>query len=98
MFSLKGSRFWIFSGLVLFLGCSSNVEEPAKPVDDYVNAELLIDAKELHDRIQSGDSMLLVDARADFGSFISGHIPNAIYFHARRELNDTTNVIENFMV
>src|SRR5690606_31852838 len=50
------------------------------------------------DRIQSGDSMLLVDARADFGSFISGHIPNAIYFHARRELNDTTNVIENFMV
>ena len=95
---LKIKQYWVLTGLLIFIGCTSDINDQLPPADDYYNAELLIDVQELNDLIESEESLMLIDTRATFGDYSMNHIPGAIYFHARRELNDTTNAIEHFMV
>lgn len=98
MVELRIKQVWILTGLSILIGCSSNVDNQLPKASDYQNAELLIDVLELKDRLESNDDLFLIDTRTTFSDYSMKHIPGAIYFHARKELNDTSNVIEHFMV
>lgn len=83
--------------LFLAIACSERtVEKP--PVDDYVNAELLISASDLLSAMESGSEITIIDTRTSFEAFSEAHIPGAIYFHSRRDLNDPEVGIDSYLV
>lgn len=65
--------------------------------DTYPNAELLLSADGFESELQNSDA-LIIDARGSFEAYKTGHIPGAVYFHARRDMVDKEHPVENFMV
>lgn len=83
--------------LLLAVACSKRSSEKP-PVDDYINAELLINASDLLSAIESGSAMTIIDTRTSFEAYSEAHIPGAIYFHSRRDLNDPDVGIDSYLV
>jgi len=86
--------FGIILVSLLFIACSS--PEPLDP-NNYPNSGLLLDAVEFESHLSHPD-VLVIDVRASFDEYKSAHIPGAVYFHARRDMVDKQNPVENFMV
>lgn len=63
----------------------------------YPNAELLLTAEAFQKEAQLPNT-LVIDARSSFTEWRDGHIPGSVYFHARRDLVDTTHAVEHFLV
>lgn len=90
---------YIFSIFALFLIASCSERTADKPVsDDYVNADLLINATDLLSAMESGSELIIIDTRTSFEAFSEAHIPGAIYFHSRRDLNDPDVGIDSYLV
>lgn len=82
--------------LVAFILYSCASPEPKVP-DTYPNSGLLLTAEEFESELSNPD-VLVIDTRGSFEAYKSAHIPGAVYFHARRDMVDKENPIENFMV
>lgn len=88
----------IIMALTLVLSCtSSETEVEVSNSDTYPNAELLISAADLQYSYES-DNEIIIDTRTSFEEFQKGHVPGAVYFHSRRDLNDQENPIEFYLV
>lgn len=85
--------------LILFISAFTYAcGTPQTPVEDtYPNAELLLSADGFESELQKSD-VLIIDARSSFEAYKTGHIPGAVYFHARRDMADKAHPVENFMV
>jgi thiosulfate/3-mercaptopyruvate sulfurtransferase len=65
--------------------------------DSYTNAKLLLSANNFEAELNNSD-VLIIDVRSSFEAYKTGHIPGAVYFHARRDLVDKEHPVEHFMV
>jgi len=84
--------------MALVVSCNSKETEVAQTEPDtYPNAKLLTSAADLQYSYES-DNEVIIDTRASFDDYQKGHVPGAVYFHSRRDLNDQENPIEFFLV
>lgn len=77
---------------LLFISCTADMEQEV--MSDYPNTHLLLDAAELHEKMQN-ENIFLIDARAELNENI---IPGAIHFAAVSSLIDQDNPVEFFLV
>jgi thiosulfate/3-mercaptopyruvate sulfurtransferase len=88
----------ILMALALVVSCSSGETEVAQTESNtYPNADLLISAADLQYSYES-DKEVIIDTRTSFEEFQKGHVPGAVYFHSRRDLNDQEYPVEFYLV
>jgi thiosulfate/3-mercaptopyruvate sulfurtransferase len=100
MFNTSYLKSLVLFGTVVFLisACSKSDESEVQVnPDTYVNGDLLVSATDLQYSYET-DNEIIIDTRTSFEAYQQGHVPGAIYFHSRRDLNDTENPIEYFLV
>lgn len=90
---LKAATTLLLS-IFLFSACSQ-VEEPPHPLTDYPNANLLISAVELNERINNDEDVLLIDTRAEVPDSL---IPGALHFAAVSELIDPEHPVDFYLI
>ena len=66
-----------------------------QPLTDYPNADLLISAAELNDRISENDNIFVIDTRSEEPDSL---IPGAIHFAAVSELIDPDHPISSYLI
>lgn len=76
--------------LVLMSACT-----PADPT--YPNASLLLSTDDFEAQ-KSLPNTIVIDTRMSFEEFKEAHIPGAIYFHSRRDMEDKENPVRYFMI
>jgi thiosulfate/3-mercaptopyruvate sulfurtransferase len=82
--------------MISIISCTSSQTE-VSVTDTYPNAELLIGAADLQYSYET-DHEVIIDTRTSFEEFQKGHIPGAVYFHSRRDLNDPDSPIESYLI
>jgi thiosulfate/3-mercaptopyruvate sulfurtransferase len=78
---------------VLFSACSS-ANEQTETLTQYPNAELLVDATELHSLLED-ENIFLIDAREETGDSL---IPGAIHFSAVKKLTDPDHPVQSYLI
>lgn len=94
---MKGlNLFLIIFTTLIALGCTAGEQSETAADSEYPNAQLLISASELSDRLADSDSeLLLVDARSETEG---GVIPGAVHFPAVSSLVDEDHPIDSYLV
>lgn len=84
--------------VAVIVSCTSRETEVVEAeYTTYPNAELLISAADLQYSYET-ENEVIIDTRTSFEDYQKGHVPGAIYFHSRRDLNDPDSEIESFLV
>jgi thiosulfate/3-mercaptopyruvate sulfurtransferase len=85
--------------LTLFLAISFTACTPKPPAGPptYPNATLLLSADDF-DQAASSENTIIVDTRTSYEAFMAAHIPGAVYFHARRDLEDANHPVRHFLI
>lgn len=83
----------ILAAMVIAVACNPAPQGPAT----YPNAHLLLTVDQFAQYAQM-DNTVIIDTRTSDSAFAAGHIPGAVHFHSRRDLNDPEAAVEFFMV
>jgi thiosulfate/3-mercaptopyruvate sulfurtransferase len=90
--------FTVITVLALVSSCGSrDVQTNPTVFTDYPNAELLISATDLQYSYET-ENEVIIDTRTSFEEFQKGHVPGAVYFHSRRDLNDPDSELQSFLI
>ncbi|PKD42614.1 sulfurtransferase [Rhodohalobacter barkolensis] len=77
----------------LFSACSS-ANEQSETLTQYPNAQLLVEATELHSLLEE-ENIFLIDAREETGDSL---IPGAIHFSAIEKLTDPDHPVQSYLI
>lgn len=78
--------------LFAFISCAEPEEQL---LTEYPNSHLLIQADELSEQSEAGNSLFLIDAREETGDSL---IPGAVHFSAVQKLQDPDHPVQHYLV
>lgn len=87
----------IFVSALAFISAGCTSESDIGAPTTYPNADILLSAEEFAVAIND-ERTIVIDTRTSDSLFQVSHIPGAVHFHSRRDLNDPDSPIEFFMV
>lgn len=87
----------LLSVLALFLITLACSPKPPAGPPTYPNATLLLSADDF-EQAAASEGVVIIDTRTSYDAFTAGHLPGAIFFHARRDLEDPEHPVRHFLI